>query len=444
MRRRAIARFVVTAAVTATLAGLAAAGLGVGPAMADPLTTPSLTTLVGVGSETLAPLFDGGTSRQPRGDAPGTFVHDYNATKPRYPVASWDAVNPVTGATNQVITAKALNSKDTTCQVYYRPDGSSAGIFILDQDQGDMHRVGGQVIRCVDYVRSALPPNTTTYMDAFVALMRDALDWSYPTVKGEKNPQPKSLLRAQLVAIYTCRFTNWKQVGGKNAPIGAVIPATGSDTRTSWLLKLGISATTVEPCWQNGAIKVKGATQVIEDDTGVSPGNVAQFTKTQKFPDGKTIPAADDIFPYSIGDWIAQSPVSKGVGGHATSVWGHGNLNLGEIRPAFNTGAPVTKNSKGQPVINPSWNSAFVRTLYVVVRNGCYTSLHPTSTAVCFPTSKPPPLGTTYPYPTYEVKGLPALFGKSGWICTNKTALADIMSYGFGRQSDCGALTAGD
>jgi hypothetical protein len=437
---RAIHKVVVAGAVAATLVGSA---LSAGSAIADPLTTPSLTTLAGVGSDTVTPLFDEGTTKQPLGDAPGTFVHDYNATKPTYPIASWDAVNPVTGVADQTITTKALNSSDTSCQLS-RPDGSSAGIAALNENQTDTNKVDGQTIYCIDYARSSRAPNTTTFEDAFVSLARDGLSWSFPKVSGETNPQPKTLTEAQLAAIYTCTDTNWDQVGGTDAPIGVVLPQTGSGTRSSWLLDLGITATT-EPCWQNGTVVVSGTTDVIEENTGLSAGNVAQFTTTQDF--GTTCASgcapADDVFPYSIGDNIAQGTKTDGVGGHANSIWGHGNLNLGDIANLSGTSeAPITKNSSGQPVINPSWNPEFLRILYGVTRNGCYVSTDPTSTSVCLPETTPPTGGTAYP--TYEVTGLKAFFGPKGWVCTNATAKADIISYGFTRLSTCGALTAGD
>jgi ABC-type phosphate transport system substrate-binding protein len=402
----------------------------------DPTKASSLTTLAGVGSDTVTPLFDNSTSKLPKGGASGSFVHDYNATKPAYPIASWDGTDPVTGIADLTIDTKAANSGDKSCDLS-RPDGSSAGIKALNADQTDSHKVGGQTIYCIDYARSSRPPNTTTNEDAFVALMRDAIDWSYPAVKGEKNPQPKTLDKAQLVAIYTCKDTNWDQVGGKNAPIGVVIPQTGSGTRATWLLQLGITATD-EPCWQNGTITIKGVTYVIEENTGLSKGNVAQFTKTNKWPDGKTIPAADIIYPYSLGDWIAQLPASKGVGGHATSIWGHGNMVLATILGK----TPLGKNTAGQTIINPSWDTAFDRVLYVVTRNGCYVATDPTSTRVCLPTTTPPAGGTAYP--TYEVKGLAAFAGKTGWVCKSATAAKDIISYGFARLPGCGNLTAGD
>ena len=146
--------------------------------------------VVGVGSDTLTPLFDNGTAANPLGDAPGTFVHDYNATSPTYKVASWDAVNPSTGVADQTITTKGKGSTDTSCQLE-RPDGSSAGIAALNADQTDTNTVSGQSkIYCIDYARSSRAPNTTTFEDAFVTLARDGIAWSHPTVSGETSPQP--------------------------------------------------------------------------------------------------------------------------------------------------------------------------------------------------------------------------------------------------------------
>jgi hypothetical protein len=163
-------------------------------------------------------------------------------------------------------------------------------------------------------------------------------------------------------------------------------------------------------------------------------------------PAGTGCAPADDIYPYSIGDNIAQGPLTKGVGGHATSVWGHGNLTLGETKTVAGVAEKaITTNSSGQPVINPAWNPEFLRILYGVTRNGCYVSSDPTSTAVCLPSTTPPTGGTAYP--VYEATGLKAFFGTSaenGWICSNATAAADIVSYGFTRPSNCGAVTAGD
>jgi ABC-type phosphate transport system substrate-binding protein len=443
------------AAVAAAAA--TALAVGIGPAaLADPETSPSLTTLVGVGSDTITPLFDNGgqTTNDPgcTSSTPGqsgTFVTDYNATKPTYKIASWDAINPCTGTADETITAKAKNSSDTSCQLE-RPDGSSAGIEALNDNQTDTNKTStGQTVYCIDFARSSRAPNTTTFEDAFVALSQDAISWTYPKVSGETNPQPTVLTLAQLTAIYNCTDTTWNEVGGSSdAPIGVVVPQAGSGTRSTFLGALGITATD-EPCWQNGTVTVDGVSDVIEENTGLSPGNVAQFTTTQDFgttcADGCA--PADDIYPYSIGDWIAQDPATDGVGGHANSVWGHGNMEIKDIENAAGTKAetPVTKKSSGAPEINPSWNPIFDRILYVVTRNGCYNPSDPTSTAVCLPTTTPPTGATAYP--TYEATGLKKFVD---WACDNATAKADTVSYGFTNLNSktlitkCGDLTAGD
>jgi hypothetical protein len=283
---------------------------------------------------------------------------------------------------------------------------------------------------CVDYARSSRAPNTTTTNDTFVSLAKDAVTWSYPVVSGQTNHQPASLTRAQLIAIYNCTDTKWGQVNGNTSdttPIVPVMPQAGSGTRSTWLTALGITAST-EPCWVDGADSTGHA---IEENTGLSTGNVDQFTSST---------AAEDIFPYSIGDWIAQGAAVKGtgaagttgaatVGGHASSIWGHGNLKLGAVPNSLNVvEQPVVTNSFGQPTINSAWNTTFNRTLYAVVRNGG------TATAPKFPTT-----------PAYEATALPAIFGSTGWVCTNNTAQSDIVGYGFlSLGGNCGTLTAGD
>jgi hypothetical protein len=429
----------------AAVAGAAATALavGIGPAaLADPISTPAIQNIVGVGSDTITPLFDEGgiNSHDPGGCTPsapdaGTLVEDFNTNEaPAHPVASWDAVNPCTGASDEMITTK------TGCSLE-RPDGSSAGITALDADQMS---TTNSADFCIDYARSSRLPNTSSTEDAFFAIAQDALDWSFPVVSGETNPQPAKLTLAQLEAIYTCADTNWNQVGGKDAPIGVVIPQSGSGTRSSWLLDLGITASS-EPCWQNGTVTVDGTSDVIEENTGLSPGNEAQFTTTQDF--GTTCATgcapADDIFPYSIGDNIAQGTLTDGVGGHANAIWGHGNLSLSKIENAAGTAAlaPITDNSSGQPRINPLWNSTFLRTLFLVSRNGCFVAGD--FSDVCLPSATG---GFPGPAPAYEVNGIAKFFH---WVCNNATAKADIVSYGFTKLTTttletCGELTAGD
>jgi hypothetical protein len=159
---------------------------------------------------------------------------------------------------------------------------------------------------------------------------------------------------------------------------------------------------------------------VIEENTGLSAGNTDQFGTTA------TSTTVDDIFPYSIGDYIAQGTLTDGVGGKASSIWGHGDLVLHDMTTNSGTvEAPTTTNSSSQPIINRSFESQLQRVLYAVVRNGG------TAADPAFPTT-----------PSYEATALPAIFGADGWICKNSTAQADIVDYGFYSEgSNCGAIT---
>jgi ABC-type phosphate transport system substrate-binding protein len=373
--------------------------IGMGTAFADPPATPTLDTVVGVGSGTLAPLFNSASTA-------------YNATNPAFPMASWDPVNPANGEAGGNIVTKALNAGDASCTLP-RPDGASAGITALNNGQTDANKDANKdTVFCIDFVQSDRGPNPGA-ADTFAALARDAIDWSYPVVAGQAIPQPASLTLADLTDIYTCVDVNWNQVGGANAPIVPVLPQSGSGTRSSFLAALGIAA-------PGGCVISAAANGTqIEENTGLTPGNDAQFTGAG---------AQDDIFPYSIGDWIAQGPAGNGVGGYGTAIWGHGNLELGATEDSLGVvQQPTTTNSSGQEVINRNWNEQLFSTLYAVVRNGC------PGAGACFPAT-----------PAYEATGLPALFSSTGWFCTNTNAQSNFVSYGFltlGR--NCGALTPG-
>jgi len=109
------------AAVSA--AAVVLVGVGVTSAFADPYATPKDTDIVGVGSDTVTPLYDGGVNVK----KPGTLVTDYNTQSP-VPSSllwSWDAVN---GTSISIATKPG-------CQAIPRPDGSSAGIDALDDNE---------------------------------------------------------------------------------------------------------------------------------------------------------------------------------------------------------------------------------------------------------------------------------------------------------------------
>jgi ABC-type phosphate transport system substrate-binding protein len=390
-------RRILTLAVVATAVAAAASGT----ALADPTSTPPLTGIVGVNCP---PLYTG----SPTENTPGSLVYDYDhqSPPPARLVYCWDPVNPSTGGVGDQIITKGSSSTDTTCQIA-RPDGASAGITALEANRED----GSDY--CIDFAFSNRPPESTDPSTIlFVPFAGDAIGWSSPKgASTDPSPVPSTLTFADLVGIYECTITNWDEVGGSNAPIVPVLPQSSSGTRATFLLDLGGGTTPITPgsCVVNGS----NSTGEIQEDTGLSAANVAQFD-----PDG--VPAVDDIFPYGIGDYIAQDTATDGVGGHASAIWGHGVLQLGDLTSKSGTvEAPTATNSSGQPVINTSY-PYFQRDLYNVMRNAGTAS---------------DPVMPPYLQP---------IFASDGYICTNSTAAADITSYGFyqiGR--DCGSLVTG-
>jgi hypothetical protein len=237
--------------------------------------------------------------------------------------------------------------------------------------------------------------------DGIAALAADGITYAAPS----GGDAPDGLTWEDLAAIYTCQDTNWDDFGGLNATIDPVLPQAGSGTRTTFLLELGGGVTPLVPgsCVTNGS----NSAGPIEANTGVTAANVQEFSD----------PAA--LFPYSIAAYIAQGTATNGVGGHSTPIWAQGNLVLHAMTDDTGTlQQPIVTNSSGQPVLNPNWVSELQYILFAVVRNAG------TATAPVIP-----------PY-------LLPIFGPDGWICTNSTAQADLVGYGFySLGAACGSVT---
>jgi ABC-type phosphate transport system substrate-binding protein len=386
-------RFIHKTAV-AGAAMVAFAGIGAGTALADPPsgTTPAAGDIVGVGSDTTTPLFAGPNATA---DASGVLQSDYNTAHPAPApqLWSWNA----TGSSS--ITPK------TGCASIPRPNGSSAGITALVNSIN----LGNN---CIDFARSSRARNSSDPSSiSFVTLARDAITWSSPA--GSGSPVPASLTIAQLAAIYSCTDTNWNQVGGANAPIVPVLPQTSSGTRATFLADIGggVNNPLVPgPCVVNGS----NSAGLIEENTGVATppfGNTAQFGTT-------AAPNVDDIFPYSIGDYIAQATTNEGtyngkaIGNHPGADFGHGPMALhevGGVAPTTTTNtAPYANNAV---VINAVGGVPMQRLLYDVFRTG---------------------------------SPLTGLFGPNGFMCTNPFVATDIISYGFLTLGpNCGMSTGG-
>ena len=370
------------------------------------LGSPCENDATGVGSDTITPLTD-------------QLATDYNSSLGGHPSScskatttkpfeeSWDAVNPINGKIGDTIAEKA------DCPKIIRPDGSTAGIAQLATFTKS---TSGPF--CTNFARSSRPRGTADPPFApggvaFVSLAGDAVSWSHQATTDA----PKSLTVPQLNAIYTCTDTNWSQVGGKNAPIQAFLPQSGSGTLSFFLAAIGV--TTPGPCVSND-------NNLLEENEGVN----------------KVLQSPNAIFPYSVGDFIAQSQHSakcintnvKAGTACSPNKHGvvcvhvpsknfffcdeHGTMALGQIN-----GISPTTGSGAKEKINPKFPATFDRTLFNVV---------PFNTA-----SSPIPSGSK------PVGGLvlTGIFGSTGYDCTNSKAKTDIQNYGFIPLGTCGAAS---
>ena len=297
----------------ATIAGIAAASalLAAVPASAsvdtDPPSTPPLADIVGVGSDTTQDVIGlKGSSKKKSG-----FVTNYNATGPDAKLWSFDAF----GEPTTIVTSEG-------CAPITRPSGSSAGIAALKADEA-------AGTNCIDYARSSRVKNPATDGDlVFVPFGRDGVTWAtFPKTPGSKKfNAPANLTTAQLTSIFDCSVTNWNQVGGKNAPIVAYLPQSGSGTRSFFLGAIGVA--TPGPC--------------VNQPAGF-PEN-----------DGSAVPAADRknaILPYSIAKHIAQT---KDVGE---------DLRAGATLRQINGTEPVIDRK-----LNGEFSAAFLRQVFNVIK----------------------------------------------------------------------------
>jgi ABC-type phosphate transport system substrate-binding protein len=393
---RVISKIAVTAAVAATVIGV-----GIGPALADPPSgvVPKLADVVGVGSDTTTPLMD------------AVSTH-YNSFSPANKLYSWDATNPSTGATGDPIVTKASSSTDTTCQIN-RPNGSGAGINALATTKTD----GGSP--CVDYARASRGHQTGDPAGLlWVAFGKDAVSWTTPSGGATK---PASLTQAQLKAIYSCTTTNWSQVGGGSGTIVPVLPQTASGTRAFFLSAIGV--TTPGSCVVNGSINIPNDSHnpvPLEENTGVSPssaGGACSSANWSQCLTGNAYEFANNrnaVYPYSVGDWIAQQPAPAGGGHGNTATFDPGVLQ----QPKQISGvSPIVTHSGSIDTINTSFSATFTRVVWNVMKNAG------TTTSPAIPSNLVPIFGTAAKAPH--------------GLCSDT---ADIQSYGFETISGCGSI----
>ncbi|HEV2636359.1 MAG TPA: substrate-binding domain-containing protein [Actinocrinis sp.] len=381
-------------------AALAVTALGMSSAQADPASTPAVTSLVAVGSDTIQFVAD-------------SFATAYNATTPApaNPFASYDATG----------TTPIETKNDTNCTNIARPNGSGAGINQLAAWIGTSAKVPTKTYgyACVDMARAsrnltASDPNWLTS----VLFAHDLI--TYATNTGG-NGTTTAVTDTELTAIYECNASliphtpaypdapvTWSEVGGTSTDaISPVLPQAGSGTRSQWLTDIGV--TTPGSCVVNGTF---GGSSIEENE-----GTNAVFTSA-----GNPTGWKDVLFPYSGGVYVCQVYTSN----CGTINTAEGSLVLRNI----DSKAPLTTATP--PVINVTGLSAFpakyIRGLYFVVRNGGSQSAPkvatPTTTGSQWPVDMTPFLGQG---------------NTSGWICGTAAATI-IKNYGFATVTNCGSL----
>ncbi len=376
----------------------AGSALAAGPAIADPIAnhggkavSPKPYDIVGVGSDTDDALFD-------------QLTYDYNTShkvhnKTHPYIYSWDATPP-----NNPLNLKSNVVPKIGCARISRPDGSGAGITDFEAPN---YKTAGHL--CIDFARSASyrpssdPDNYGKNL--YVAIAEDAETYAV-TAGGNA---PTNLTRADLVGIYSCTYTNWDQIGGKNAPIEALLPPTSAGVTKFWLTALGLSAA--------AACINKNNTLVVQQNQGI---DTAIFGT-------KTHPNPNVIVPYSVGKYIAQRYHSAAVGKTPTAKQNkfgrneHGDLVLGSIggvAPTVGIGTATKIN------INLRKAGNFTRPLFDVVwyaahsKNGDHI-------------------------PSYLEPFFAAATGVKvkGWFCANTEAQHAIENYGFLTTRECGLGT---
>jgi ABC-type phosphate transport system substrate-binding protein len=341
-------------------------------------TTPAAYDIVGVGSDTTEYVIDQITSLY------NATVKDHSPSHPKF--YSYDALPEGANVANPkyVITPKS------GCATIGRPDGSSAGITALGQSQVIKYK--GVSYPCLNFARSSRPrkssdPKLGKGGLAFVAFAKDAITWAVQKPAKGGNDAPKSLNLTQLKAIFTCKDTNWSQVGGKSGKITVYLPQNGSGTLSTWEGFMGIT--------KPGSC----VSQAPEENEGTYTGFHNKGA----------------IFIYSIGAYVAQAYHSpfcgvkpkKGQNAFGCNLTGY--LQLGEIN-----GVNPLSSTK-VPTINPKFPSSFWRVLYNVV-----------------------PYATTA---THIPADMQAIFGRTGYLCKNATAMTQIRDYGFVTTGLCGSVS---
>jgi ABC-type phosphate transport system substrate-binding protein len=329
-------RLVSALAAVGVAASLALAGTGAAsadPVPGQPGTPPPGKTpaqiYAAVGADAFAELTN-------------NLAEKYNAQTPapQQVLASYDAINPVTGAAGENITTKP------GCSVA-RPNGANAGITAITLNQKSTIDPSQY---CVDFVRSSRAKGTAAAEAnlTFYAQSRDAVSYG---VIGNAYAPTTPLTTEQLKDIFECTITDWSEVGGQAGDIHVYLPPASAATLTFFLQAIGTNLNNV----QAGCAGLPTVFDGQQNDGESMEGD----------PQG--------ILPYAVTKWAAQVNEPPGIQDL------RGGAHIGLVNT---TTAPTTTSTLGgitYQVLNPAFatgaSASFGRIFFNTVRNDAPDSL---------------------------------------------------------------------
>jgi ABC-type phosphate transport system substrate-binding protein len=211
------------------------------------------------------------------------------------------------------------------------PNGSKAGKAALatSVSNGDS---------CVSVARSSSPGSSTdTAGTQAYGYAVDAVSWA-TSLKGNA---PHNLSMTQLEGIYDCKYTDWKQVGGKNAHIYRYYPQNGSGSGSFFASVLGFDPRIL------GGINTctTPAVQIEENEAAQILGPKIVKNAVMVFSSGAWIAQANGVDPNLRNGFVLHTinkkanPVSKLKNGtyQPSALVVQGNVEPSDYAPTSNT-----------------------------------------------------------------------------------------------------------
>jgi ABC-type phosphate transport system substrate-binding protein len=324
-RRLASALAVVGLASTLAFAGVDAASAD--PVPGQPGTPPPGKTAAQIYSTVGADAF---------AELTNNLALGYNAQTPApaHVLASYDAINPVTGAAGESITTKP------GCSIA-RPNGANAGITALTLNQKS---TVDPTAFCVDWARASRAKGTAAAEAnlTFYAQSRDAVSYG---VVGNAYAPTTPLTTTQLKDIFECTTRDWSEVGGQAGDIHVYLPPASAATLTFFLQAIGTTLNNV----QAGCAGLPTVFDGQQND-GESMGGDPQ-----------------GILPYAVTKWAAQVNEPPGINDL------RGGAHIGTVNTTTSPTTTKVLDGVTYEVLNPDFttgaSASYGRIFFNAVRN---------------------------------------------------------------------------